>query len=85
MKKISAFPFVINSNEFKLFSRPNGDIEKLLKGCAKASSSEIVDKYREVLSIEDHLYDPVQKDKLDTESREFFHFSKQALPVLKNL
>ena len=30
LKKISAFPFIINSEEFLIFSRPNGDIEKLL-------------------------------------------------------
>ena len=82
LKKISTFPFVVNSKEFGVFSRPNGDIEKVLKGVAKPSYSETVDKYREVLSIEDHLYDPVQKDKLDTESKEFHHFSKQALPIL---
>ena len=35
LKKISAFPFVINSSEFKIFSRPNGDIDKLLKAVPK--------------------------------------------------
>jgi sorting nexin-1/2 len=30
LRKLSKFDFLINSEEFVLFSRPNGDIEKLL-------------------------------------------------------
>jgi len=28
LKKIANYPFLINSNEFLIFSRPNGDIDK---------------------------------------------------------
>ena len=65
LKKLAAFPFLLNSKEFVLFTRPTGDIDKSLGQVHKIASNEIVDRLRESLNIEDHLYDPIQKDKLD--------------------
>lgn len=48
-----------------IFSRPTGDIDKLMGQTQKLQSSEIVERLREALHLEDHLYDPIQKDKLD--------------------
>jgi hypothetical protein len=59
MKKLAAFPFLLNSKEFLIFSRPTGDIDKLLGQIHKIASNEIVDRLRESLNIEDHLYDPI--------------------------
>jgi len=49
----------------------------------KASTIDIVERYREQLKIEDHLYDPIKKDQLDNQCKEFQHFSKQMIPALK--
>jgi hypothetical protein len=65
LKKISAYEFILNSQEFKIFSRPSGDIEKMLGAIPKSNSIEIVEKYKEIFKIEVHLYDPIAKDKLD--------------------
>ena len=43
----------------------------------KASSSEIVEKYKDILNIQIHLYDPIARDKLDNQCKEFQHFAKQ--------
>ena len=51
----------------------------------KLSSNEMVDRMRESLNIEDHLYDPIQKDKLDQQCKEFAHFARQVLPLLKTM
>mmetsp|Transcript_39706 Transcript_39706/g.60850 ORF Transcript_39706/g.60850 Transcript_39706/m.60850 type:complete len:311 (+) Transcript_39706:22-954(+) len=83
MKKVSVFEFLLNSQEFLIFSRPSGDVDKMLSNLPKSSSVDIVEKYREQLKIEDHLYDPIAKDKLDNQCKEFQHFSKQMVPVLK--
>jgi hypothetical protein len=40
---------------------------------------------REALSIEEHLFDPIQLDSFDQQCQEFSHFHKQVIPVLKNL
>lgn len=46
---------------------------------------QIVDRMREALSIEEHLFDPIQLDSFDQQCQEFSHFHKQVIPVLKNL
>lgn len=85
LKKLAQFSFLINSKEFLIFSRPNGDIDKLLSQVQKLPTHEIVERMRTALSIEDHLYDPIQKDKLDSQCKEFQHFARQVLPVLKGI
>lgn len=65
MKKLAAFPYAVNSTEFKCFSRPQLDIGKALNALPKPVIPEVVDRYREVLKIDDHMYNPLQKDKLD--------------------
>jgi hypothetical protein len=42
LKKMSAFDFVLNSQEFSIFARPNGDVEKMLGHVPKATTAEIV-------------------------------------------
>lgn len=37
------------------------------------------------LEIEAHMYDPIQKNEFDTQIKEFSHFSKQMLPLLKTM
>ena len=76
LKKMSTYDFILNSQEFTIFSRPSGDIEKMLGAIPKSSSSDIVEKYKEILKIEVHMYDPIAKDKLDNQCKEFQHFAK---------
>ena len=65
LKKISAFKFILNGQEFTIFSRPPGDIDKYLSGVKKPTTNDLVEKYRTALDIADHLYNPLEKDKLD--------------------
>ena len=48
----------------------------MLGAIPKSSSSDIVEKYKEILKIEVHMYDPIAKDKLDNQCKEFQHFAK---------
>lgn len=63
---MSPYDFILNSQEFQVFTRPKGDIDKTLSGLPKETTTAMVEKYRAALKIEEHLYDPIQKDKLDT-------------------
>jgi hypothetical protein len=85
LKKLSVFGFIINSEEFKVFSRPAGDIEKGFSKLPPLGYGAIVERMRLVLEIEEHMYDPVMKDELNVQSVEFMAFSKQILPFLKNM
>ena len=82
---MSSFPFVIESAEFKVFSRPNGDIEKLLGTLPKLATSDIVDRMKTSLKIDYEMYNPIIKDKLDRECKEFQHFARQIIPIMKDM
>lgn len=53
LKKISPFDFILDSQEFLLFSRPKqgGDIEKMLGALPRLTGSQLVEKYEESLKI----------------------------------
>jgi hypothetical protein len=53
LKKVSAFKYIINSQEFSIFARPPGDIDKYLSGLKKPTTAELVDKYRQSLGIDE--------------------------------
>ena len=86
LKKMSQFKFILDSKEFLCFSRPAvSDIEKQLNQLPKITTSDVVDRIRDATEIKEHMYDPVAKDGLDNQCKEFQHFAKQMLPVLKNM
>jgi len=43
----------------------------MLSNIPKLTTVEMVEKYRDQLKIEEHLYDPIMKDKLDNQCKEF--------------
>lgn len=85
LKKMASFSFLINSQEFMAFSRPNGDVTKGLATLNKMMVHDTVERMRNALKIEDHLYNPLQKDKLDLNCKQFQHFAKQIIPILKEM
>lgn len=68
---MAPFDFVLNSAEFKAFSRPQGDIDKLLSNLPKMTAEEIVNRMREATKIDEHMYNPIQKEGFDRECKEF--------------
>lgn len=46
-------PHLLNSDTFKVFARPSGDIEKTLNMHAKPSSEFLVEKYKTVLHVDE--------------------------------
>ena len=76
LKKMATFPFLVNSNEFQAFSRPQIEVDKAISGLPKPQIPEIVDRMRTALKIEEHMYNPLQKDKLDLTCKHFQHFAK---------
>ena len=64
LKKMAAYPYVLNSPEFQAFSRPaaGADIDKLLAKVPAQSNQEIYDKLKKALEIEEHVYDILRLD-----------------------
>jgi len=53
MKQIAKMPHLLNSDTFKVFARPSGDIEKTLNMHPKPTAENIVEKYKNILHIDE--------------------------------
>ena len=51
LRKIAKYDYLLNSEEFLLFSRPNGDIEKTLGKIPKIPTQSIIERIRRVTEI----------------------------------
>lgn len=82
---MASYPFVLNSQEFKCFSRPqaNGDIEKILSKLPAESNQQILEKLMKALDVEDEAYDILRLNDLCKVSDEFKHFATQMVPLLR--
>jgi hypothetical protein len=57
-RAISKFDFIINSPEFKIFSRPNGQsIEKNLERLPRLSISQSYERIKESTQVNEEEYD----------------------------
>ena len=83
MRKCGKYDFLINSDEFLLFSRPNGDVEKLLTKLPKMPTSAIIERVRKVTDINEKLYDLTDKERFHNALIEFSYFAKKVLSQLK--
>ena len=87
MKKLARYDFIINSQEFQIFARPQGlDVEKSLSKLPKLSSAQLYDRLKEATMTDDSEFndDDVQA-KLRTKLEEFQAYIKKADPFLKKL
>ena len=46
-------------DDYVIWNRPNGDIEKLMNALPKMQMAELVTRYGEALSIDYHLFDAI--------------------------
>ena len=51
LKKLSAFKFILNSEEMQVFARPSGDIDKALAKLPVLTYNQIVERMRTALEI----------------------------------
>jgi len=85
LRKIAKFDYLLNSEEFRLFSRPNGDIEKMLSKIPKIPTKTIIERVRQVTEINEKRYDMTDKDRYNIVLIEFNVFAKKVLPQLKQV
>lgn len=82
MRKISKLPHLLNSDEFKLFARPSGDIEKMLNMIPRQTPSSLVERYKHNLHIDEYPDDFLVKQCKEVIG-DFGSFCKKILPTLK--
>ena len=51
VKDICALPYLYESEEFKMFLRPTGDLEKSLKNLLPLTTDDVLKRYRDKLPL----------------------------------
>ena len=86
MRKMARYDFIINSQEFQIFARPQGlDVEKSLNKLPKLTSAQLYDRLKEATMTDDSDITEDQKSKNETKLDEFGAYIKKAEPFLKKL
>ena len=86
IKKVSRYDFIINSQEFQIFSRPQGlEVDKSLSKLPKLSNSQLYDRLKEATQTDDENMTNQDRDIIEIQMNEFMVFVKKAEPFLKKL
>lgn len=83
MKEISKYEYLIFSQEFKIFTRDHGDIEKVLLQMPRQTPMMILEKYRLNFQLEENRQGS-EVAKFKENIREFQSFVKRALSVMEH-
>lgn len=68
-----------------MFSRPNGDIEKMLSRVTKMPTGSVIDRIRKTLDINESRYDLTDKERLHNNLVEYTFFAKKVIVQMKQL
>ena len=80
LRKCARNEFLLNSEEFKIFSRPaSGDIEKMLDRLPRIPFGTMIEKFREITGVNERNYDFADKERLNQVVAEFLIFAKKVL------
>lgn len=78
--------FIINSEEFLIFSRPNGDIEKNLGRLPlKVPTATQIERMQKATDIKERNYDLSEKERFNLAILDFSIFAKKVIPMLKQM
>jgi len=86
IRKLAQYDFIINSEEFQLFCRPQGlDVEKSLTRLIKMSSQQLYDRLKEATGCSVEDITDGDRNMLNTQLQEFQVYIKKAAPFLKKM
>ena len=77
IRKIAKYDYLLNSEEFLVFARPNGDIEAAFKRLQKMATAKIIERIKEATDINEKKYDFVEKEKFKNNIIEYSFFFKK--------
>ena len=84
LKLIGRNPHLLNSDTFKAFSRPSGEVEKVLAMHPKPTPEIIIERYKTALFIDEFPDESLVRQSKDT-INEFSAFCKRVAPVLMKI
>lgn len=86
LRKLARYEFILESQEFQLFSRPQGqDIQKSLEKLVPMSTMQKFERLANITSIDISNYDVMKKEQYGSKITEFMYFYKVVQPLLTKL
>ena len=82
MKECAKYDYIINSREFKVFARNNGEIDKTLNAMPKQTPMQTLEKYRLNFKVAD-IEDPEELAQYQKVIANFQKFMKTAASTLQ--
>lgn len=82
-RRLAREEYIIETEEFKTFVRPNGEIKALLAKMPKPTAEELCEKYRTTFGINEKEYDLEDINKFKNIIEEFTYFKKKVIDMLK--
>jgi hypothetical protein len=83
MRKLAREDYIVNSEEFRVFSRPSGDIKTNLGKLPKVTPGYLIERYRNTFFINENKYDLEDMNRFHNMLVEFNYFAKKVLAMLK--
>jgi len=83
MKEICKYDYLIYSQEFKIFARDKGDVEKVLSQLPRQTPMMILEKFKLNFKVEEDR-PAAEVSKYKESIREFQNFVKRALSVMEH-
>ncbi len=80
----SKIDHIIKSDEFRLFSRPSGEIDKAVQMLPQASSDFLLDRYKTTLNLSEEV-DPADASENKAVINEYTAFCKTFMKTLKHM
>ena len=77
-------PHLLNSDTFKAFARPSGEIEKVLNMHPKPNPENIIERFKTKLFVDEFPDEMVVREAKET-INDYSSFCKRIAPVLTNI
>lgn len=70
LRKLGTLDYIMKADEFVIFSRPNGDIEKVFQKMTKLPTSQLIERYRRALQVNEAHYDANERKEFSRQIHE---------------
>lgn len=84
MKQMSKYSFLLNSDTFKVFARPSGEVEKVLNMHPKPNPESMIERFKMKLFVDEFPDESVVREAKEN-INDYAAFCKRIAPVLMTI
>jgi hypothetical protein len=81
LRKLGTLDYIMSADEYVIFSRPNGDIEKVFQRITKLPTSQLIERYRRALQVNESHYDANERKDFTRKISEVYNLATTKLLI----